>query len=61
MLTAVDAWRAPVNLVNFVGRANDAEAVVHSWTPDQNDRLDAIRIAHDPEAMFPFARHARLG
>lgn len=61
VLTAVDAWRAPVNLVNFVGRANDAEAVVHSWTPDQNDRLDAIRTAHDPEVMFPFARHAALG
>lgn len=60
VLTAVDPWRAPVNLVNFVGRANDAEAVVRSWTPEQNDRLDAVRTAHDPDVMFPFARRAAL-
>jgi hypothetical protein len=46
-----------VNLVNFVGRANDGDAVVGSWTPEQNDRLDAERAQHDPDGLFPFARH----
>lgn len=56
-LGVVAPWRAPVNLVNFVGRANAADAVVGSWTPEQNDRLDSIRGRHDPDRIFPFARH----
>jgi len=57
VLDAVAPWRAPVNVVNFVGRANPGDAIEHSWTPEQNDRLDAIRAAHDPDALFPYARH----
>ena len=57
VLDAVAPWRAPVNLVNFLGRANAADAIEQSWTPEQNDRLDAIRNTHDPEALFPYARH----
>ncbi len=57
VLDAVSPWRAPVNLVNFVGRANAADAIERSWTPEQNDRLDAIRGAHDPDALFPYGRH----
>ena len=57
VLDAVAPSRAPVNLVNFVGRANPADAIEHSWTPEQNDRLDAIRTTHDPDALFPYARH----
>jgi FAD/FMN-containing dehydrogenase len=58
VLDAVEPWRAPVNLVNFVGRANDSDAVVGSWTSEQNDRLDAERARRDPDGVFPFARHA---
>jgi hypothetical protein len=57
VLDAVAPWRAPVNLINFVGRANGADAIEQSWTPKQNDRLDAIRKTHDPGAVFPYARH----
>ena len=57
VLDAVAPWRAPVNLVNFVGRANGADAIEQSWTPEQNDRLDAIRKTHDPDAFCPYARH----
>jgi hypothetical protein len=57
VLGAVQPWRAPVHLVNFVGRANEADAVVHSWTAEQNDRLDSIRAQHDPDGLFPYARH----
>jgi hypothetical protein len=46
-----------VNLVNFVGRANATDATEDSWTPEQNDRLDAIRTTHDPDALFPYGRH----
>jgi hypothetical protein len=56
-LDAVAPWRAPVNLVNFVGRANAPDAIVQSWTAEQNDRLDTIRRLHDPDALFPYARH----
>jgi len=58
VLDAVEPWRAPVNLVNFVGRANGRDAVVGSWTSEQNDRLDAERAHRDPDGLFPFARHA---
>ena len=50
-------WRAPVELINFVGRANDADTVLRSWSPGDSDRLDAIRARHDPAGMFPFGRH----
>jgi FAD/FMN-containing dehydrogenase len=57
VLDAAAPWRAPVNLVNFVGRANAPDAIERSWTPEQNDRLDAIRTTHDPDALFPYGRH----
>jgi len=57
VLGVVEQWQAPVNLVNFLGRANDADAVMHSWTGEQHDRLDSVRARHDPEVLFPYARH----
>jgi len=60
VLGAVKQWQAPVNLVNFLGRANDAEAVMHSWTVEQHDRLDSVRARHDPDGLFPYARHGVL-
>jgi hypothetical protein len=56
-LAAVEPWCAPVTLVNFVGRANGADAVAQSWTAEQHDRLDPIRARYDPEGLFPYARH----
>ena len=57
VLDAAAPWRAPVNLVNFVGRANAPDAIERSWTLEQNDRLDAIRATHDRDALFPYSRH----
>jgi hypothetical protein len=57
VLSAVEQWQAPVHLVNFLGRANDADAVLRSWTAEQHDRLDSIRTRHDPDGLFPYARH----
>jgi FAD/FMN-containing dehydrogenase len=57
VLDAMRSWQAPVNLVNFVGRANSSDAVVNSWTAEQNARLDAIRARHDPGGQFPYAGH----
>ena len=57
VLGAVAPWQAPVNFVNFLGRANDADAVMRSWTAEQHDRLDSIRTRHDPDGQFPYARH----
>jgi hypothetical protein len=57
VLGSVAPWRAPIELINFVGRANDTDALLRSWSPDQSERLGAIRSQHDPEGMFPFGRH----
>ncbi len=57
VLGAVEPWRAPVTLVNFVGRANGSDAVLHSWTIEQHDRLDSIRAHHDPDGQFRYGRH----
>ena len=58
VLESVTQWRAPIELINFVGRANDTDAVLRSWSRDQNDQLDTIRAQHDPAGMFPYGRHA---
>jgi FAD/FMN-containing dehydrogenase len=57
VLDAMRPWQAPVSLVNFVGRANAADAIAGSWTPEQNALLDEIRERHDPDGQFPFAGH----
>ena len=57
VLDATRPWQSPITLVNFVGRANNVDAVTGSWTLDQNDRLDAVRGLHDPGCLFPFAGH----
>ena len=58
VLDAVERWRAPVNLINFVGRANSDDAIIHSWTAEQNAQLDAVRAQHDPDGQFPYAGHS---
>jgi hypothetical protein len=57
VLESVTEWRAPTELINFVGRANDPDAVLRSRSPDQNDRLDTIRSQHDPVGILTFGRH----
>lgn len=57
VIDAVERWRAPVNLVNFVGRANSDDAIIHSWTAEQNVQLNAVRAQHDPGGQFPYAGH----
>jgi FAD/FMN-containing dehydrogenase len=54
VLDVAAPWHAPVNLVNFVGRANDAAELVGSWTAEQNERLDGIRRAADPDGLLAF-------
>ena len=57
VLAALEPWRAPTLLINFVGRSNAPGAETDSWTPDVNDRLDAIRSQADPAGLFPIAGH----
>ncbi len=57
VLDAVERWRAPQNLVNFVGRANPDDAIIHSWSAEQNAQLDAVRAQHDPDGQFPYGGH----
>ena len=57
VLAALEPWRAPTLLINFVGRSNAPGAEIDSWTPEVNDRLDAIRSRADPGGLFPIAGH----
>ena len=57
VLGAVEPWHGPVDLVNFLGRANGADAVVGCWTTEQHARLDSVRGRHDPGGSFPYAGH----
>lgn len=52
VIDTLGAWRSPVNLVNFIGRANDRQDVPASWTPDQRLRLAAIRSTADPDGIL---------
>lgn len=56
-LGSVAPWYAPTQLINFVGRGNDPDDVIGSWSPAQNDRLDAVRRSCDPAGLIPFAGH----
>ncbi len=57
VLAALDPWRAPTLLINFIGRSNAPGAGAQSWTSEQNARLDAVRAAADPSGLFPIAGH----
>lgn len=52
VLDAATPWQEPTTLVNFVGRANTADAFENSWSDEQNTRLADVRRAHDPDGMF---------
>ncbi len=54
-----EQWQPPVNLVKFLGWANDVDAVMHSWTGEQHDRLDSVRAKDDPEVLFHMHDMAR--
>ncbi len=52
VLDATTPWQGPTTLVNFVGRANSADAFDNSWSDDQKRRLDEIRHEHDPDGVL---------
>lgn len=61
VLAAMEPWRAPTLLINFVGRSNRPGAETQAWSREENERLDAIRLAADPGGMFPFGGHTGAG
>jgi hypothetical protein len=52
VIDAMSPWRGDVNLINFIGRANDRLDIPRSWTADQRRRLDRIRREVDPEGLL---------
>jgi hypothetical protein len=54
VLAAVEPWRGPENLVNFVGVANDPGDIARSWSAEQITRLGTVRDRTDPDRLFPF-------
>ncbi|BDI22280.1 FAD-binding oxidoreductase [Herbiconiux sp. L3-i23] len=57
VFAALAPWQAPVSMINFVGRSNEPGQVERSWSAEQNDRLDRVRAAVDPDGLLPFGRH----
>lgn len=51
-LDAVFGSRAAVNLINFVGKANDPEEIVRCWGPDDRGRLSKARSETDPRGIL---------
>ncbi len=51
-LGATADWQLPATLINFVGRGNTDDEVARAWSSEQRSRLDAIRLAHDPDGLF---------
>lgn len=54
IFAAVGEWATGSTQVNFVGRANGADALRSAWDPDVRSRLDEVRRRHDPKRRFPF-------
>jgi FAD/FMN-containing dehydrogenase len=52
VIDAIRPWRSPVNLINFVGRANDERDVRRAWSADQAERLRRVRALVDPDGVL---------
>jgi hypothetical protein len=61
VLDSAGSRRAPVGLVNFLGRANDSSDLDDCWTPKQRRRLEAIRAVEDPESIIAWGSVSREG
>jgi FAD/FMN-containing dehydrogenase len=55
LVTAVTPWLASETTVNFVSNVETA-VQAPSWSPEQRERLIAVRGRYDPEGVFPFSR-----
>ncbi|NYE38120.1 hypothetical protein F4692_003265 [Nocardioides cavernae] len=49
-------WSTGTCQANFVGGANDADALDRSWSPSVAERLDDIRRRYDPTGVFRAAQ-----
>ena len=54
VLAALEAWRAPGVLVNFLGDVSGPDEVAAAYPPEVIDRLRAVKAAVDPDRVFSF-------
>jgi hypothetical protein len=52
VLDRMHPWSSGTHQANFVGSANASDALSKSWPSAVAERLDAIRLRHDPAGMF---------
>ena len=49
---AMEPWRADEALINFFGHANTTDELMRVWSPDQRNRLSAIRERVDTHGLL---------
>jgi hypothetical protein len=54
VLGALEPWRAPGNLVNFLGDVSGPEEVAAAWSPEVAGRLRQLKRVVDPAGVFTF-------
>jgi hypothetical protein len=52
LVDRMQPWSTGHHQANFVGAANAADALDRSWPDPVAERLDGIRLRHDPTGMF---------
>jgi FAD/FMN-containing dehydrogenase len=52
VLAALQPWRAPGALVNFLGDVSGPDEVLAAWDPEARERLLAVKRAVDPGDVF---------
>ncbi len=60
LVSALRPWSAPTTLLNWLGAA-DADEVARAWTPENYERLHALKCQVDPTDMFRFGHAVRVG
>jgi len=54
VLSALQPWAAPENMINFLGDVSGPEEVAAAYPPAARDRLYAVKRAVDPTGVFTF-------
>jgi hypothetical protein len=54
VLGAMEPWKAPGCLINFLGDVSGPDEVAAAYAPDIRERLREVKEALDPAGVFSF-------